>query len=1083
MSSQNIDPNDCDPYEDLVAQCLEEYWDRIEAGETVIEPSALESAAPANVQERIRRAKKCIGVLAMLPPLSGQASHSSENLSGNPRLARPHGREKAIGRFRILEELGMGGFGIVYRAWDPRTDREVALKIPRLETLASVELEQRFAQEARAAAKLDHPNIVTVLEAGSVGMLPYIATTYHSGITLATWLRENHKPIAAKTAAAFARQLALGMAHAHERKVLHRDIKPSNILLVPPAGQDAATLDLGSVTPKLMDFGLAKLSDSVRDMTQTGAMLGTVRYMSPEQAAGRAQQLGPASDVYGLGAVLYELLAGEPPFTADTDLEVLRKLETQEPEGFSGNRRHVPIELETICLKCLEKDPARRYASAQGLADDLDRFLRSVPIAARPATTGDRLLKWRRRNPQLATFIGIASAALIGFVIFLVWSNEKLSTALAVSSEYVYVSDMRLAQEAWENSMAAEAKTLLAKYIPKRGENDLRRFEWHNLWNSMHDASEVVATQPSPVWSLAASPDQKWFATGDRAGVVRLWPLNSTKPTRSSRELRGHGPGDIDVVAFTPDGRQLASAGDDGTVRLWSVETGQPLKVLAEHTDWVGALAISPDGSLLASGAGDGRVLLWDLAEGKLRAELYTHRGPVRWIVFHPRRPLLVSACETGEVRIWDYLANQPPPEAPDGLSQSPLDPTWRNALFDTDGNQLWAPNKSRIVRWDFSANANWQVIGQEYETDQHILALAMLSRRHWFATAHDYDFNIALRPYHEPFRIERLLRGHTDKVRCLVGLPSGDTLLSGSEDGTVRRWRIGLNDSAVRKVPLSDEADAIAWSPTDRAVLIGLRKGGLAIVPDVDKPVLTWLHSTLDHVNAVAWSFAGDRAYATDAKGRLCCFDVSSGDRIAEFDAGEEIHHLATQPSEPSLAYAKKLDVVLADAATGGERWRFHHPLAITLLGFLNRHELITGCDDGVVRCFDTETGEVKRQTSKQRHAVQWVDVSADNRSLATASWEKTIRVFDAHTFAERYRISQPGRADRVFFVDNDRRLLSVTNDQILVIDPTTGQRVLKLPQFFQDGPARANRAGSVLAAPIGDELMLWRLQDSTQH
>ena len=501
----------------------------------------------------------------------------------------------------------------------------MALKIPRIETLASVELEQRFAQEARAAAKLDHPNIVTVLEAGSVGMLPYIATTYYSGITLAAWLKENREPIAAKTAAAFVRQLALGIAHAHERRVLHRDIKPSNILLVPPAGQDAATLDLGSVTPKLMDFGLAKLADSVRDMTQTGAMLGTVRYMSPEQAAGRAQQLGPASDVYGLGAVLYELLAGEPPFTADTDLEVLRKLETQEPEGFSRNRKQVPIELETICLKCLEKEPARRYASAQGLADDLDRFLRGLPIEARPASTGERLLKWRRRNPQLATFIGIASAALIGFVIFLVWSNEKLSTALAVSSEYVYVSDMRLAQEAWENSMAAEAKALLAKYIPKRGESDLRRFEWHYLWNSMHDASEVVATQPSPVWSLAAAADQKWFATGDRAGVVRLWRLGSNG---SLRELRGHGPGDIDVVAFTPDGRQLASAGNDGTVRLWSVETGQPLKVLAGHTDWVGALAISPDGSLLASGAGDGRVLLWDLAEGKLRRNCTPTPGP-----------------------------------------------------------------------------------------------------------------------------------------------------------------------------------------------------------------------------------------------------------------------------------------------------------------------------------------------------------------------------------------------------------------------------------------------------------------------
>lgn len=313
MGLPGSDQANPDPYEDLVAECLDEYLARIEAGETVVEMSRLEASAPPQVQERIRRAKEGVGLIESLALQSRPAGDANRMPARRRRAAGKISRKKRISRFQILEELGVGGFGIVYRAWDPRTDRVVALKIPRIETLASTELQQRFEQEARAAAKLDHPNIVSVLEAGTAGMLPYIASTYYPGITLAAWLRDHREPIEPRFVAAFIRMLAAALAHAHDRGVLHRDIKPSNILLVAMGGKPVGEIALNEATPKLMDFGLAKLADAGRDMTTSGALLGTIRYMPPEQAAGRTKQIGPAADVYSLGTVLYELLAGEPP--------------------------------------------------------------------------------------------------------------------------------------------------------------------------------------------------------------------------------------------------------------------------------------------------------------------------------------------------------------------------------------------------------------------------------------------------------------------------------------------------------------------------------------------------------------------------------------------------------------------------------------------------------------------------------------------------------------------------------------------------------------------------------------------------
>jgi serine/threonine-protein kinase len=295
-----------------------------------------------------------------------------------PAPALPAGPPQVEG-FEILGTLGAGGMGVVYRARQASLDRLVALKVIRAGAYANREELSRFRREAEAIARLQHPNIVQVYEVGEHQGLPCLALEYVGGGSLAERLRG--APLPPRQAAELALVLARAVQHAHERGVLHRDLKPANVLLTPDG------------TPKLTDFGLAKRLDVDAGETRTGAVLGTPSYMAPEQAAGKTHEVGPAADVYALGAILYECLTGRPPFQGATMLETLEQVRAHDPVSPAALRPGVPRDLEVICLKCLEKEPRHRYPSAAALANDVQRFLDGEPISARSLTLLDRLAR------------------------------------------------------------------------------------------------------------------------------------------------------------------------------------------------------------------------------------------------------------------------------------------------------------------------------------------------------------------------------------------------------------------------------------------------------------------------------------------------------------------------------------------------------------------------------------------------------------------------------------------------------------------------------------------------------------------
>jgi serine/threonine protein kinase len=400
---------------------------------------------PRAEEALVRRLKQAPTRLApdAPPPAAGPAGGSPRAVVHGPGAV---GEPPAVPGYEILGELGRGGMGVVYKARQLGLGRTVALKMVLTGTQAGAKSLARFRAEAAAVARLQHPNIVQIYDVGEAGGRPYLVLEFVAGGSLAQHLQRKPQPV--RPAAQMIETLARAAHAAHASGVIHRDLKPANILLrgpgvrAPGGGEtislapDASPLISSCLTPKITDFGLAKCASrdgeapDLRGATVTGELLGTPNYMAPEQAMVPRQPVGPAADVYALGAILYELLTGRPPFTGETPLATVLQVLHNEPVPVTSLRPNVPRDLETICLKCLRKDPRKRYGSALELAEDVRRLLRGEPIRARPATAAERLWRWVRRHPLPA---GLLAAGLLAPAVALV-ALSLLSARLVRSS-------------------------------------------------------------------------------------------------------------------------------------------------------------------------------------------------------------------------------------------------------------------------------------------------------------------------------------------------------------------------------------------------------------------------------------------------------------------------------------------------------------------------------------------------------------------------------------------------------------------------------------------------------------------------
>ncbi len=585
-----------------------------------------------------------------------------------------------FGRFEVRSELGRGAYGVVFLAYDPRLRRQVALKLPRPEVMVTAEMRARFEREARAAAVLDHPNLVPVFDAGEEGSISFIASAYCPGMTLSEWLKAREEPVPPRLAARIVAALAGAIAHAHVRGVLHRDLKPGNIILEPLPGDIKAApgSDGMNFIPKVTDFGLARmnvLGAEATAATQSGEILGTPSYMSPEQADGRTGAIGPATDVYGLGAILYALLVGRPPFQSASPLDTMLLLRTQEPIAPSRLRPRLPRDLETVCLKCLDKRPQKRYGSALALEEDLHNYLAGKPVVARRVGSATRLALWCRRQPVLASTIAAAVLVIVAVSSLGFWrvvherdrfrterDRAEATLVRALLGEARGLIQTR--ETSWRFTAIEKLRqaTQLAGPAQDRTEQRELAIESFGADVPCFRLEKTWTGHTGAVLGTAFSPDGQSVASGSRDGTIRVWSIGEDTP----RLVLKGSEKDVTGVAFHPGGAWLAASTADGSVRVWKIggsAVGGPPLFAVKDQEPIHSVLFSPDGAWLAAGGDKGflRMVPFDAAAADPVARaaekgriLTGHGGRVSDLAFSFSGKHFASASADTQVRLWD---------------------------------------------------------------------------------------------------------------------------------------------------------------------------------------------------------------------------------------------------------------------------------------------------------------------------------------------------------------------------------------------------------------------------------------------
>ena len=705
--------------------------------------------------------------------------------------------------YEILGEIGRGGMGVVYQARHIQLNRVVALKMILAGGHAGEADLARFKTEAEAVARLQHPNIVQIFEVGEHGGLPFLALEFCGGGSLDRKL--NGTPLPPKEAAALVEKLARATHAAHDKGVVHRDLKPANVLLT----EDG--------TPKITDFGLAKKLDADAGQTRTGAVIGTPSYMAPEQAGGKSKEIGPAADLYALGAILYECLTGRPPFRAATILETLEQAIADEPVAPRQLQPQTPRDLEIICLKCLEKEPRRRYASGEALADDLRRFLDGQPITARPTPAWERAVKWARRRPAVAALsAAVALAVVVGFAL-VTWqwlradgewrrAEDKAqiaqkATALAEQRKGEADAARRRAEEGQAHLALAEGQSLCERGEVARGLLWLARaleLADHEGagpldgpirvgladWVGQLSRPRVAFKTTESVRDLAFSPDGKTLLAASQ-GQVSFWDAASGREAGPSLLHKTFGvlPRRIFSATFSPDGTKILTGSTDTYARLWSAATRQETAApLAHPNSDVWRVVFTPDGKRAATACGDGAARLWDLTTGKMIGEPLTHgSGEMFHMALSPDGGELFTVTRDRLVKRWRVPSGEPikpPLELASRVTMLLVHPRDGRVVTGTLEGELrvWIPDGRGGYRPTELPPPGAAVGPGAFSPDGRLLVVGTSAG---LVRLYDAD---SLLPVGPTFR-------HDDEVGALAFSPDGAALAIGEQDGTIRLW------------------------------------------------------------------------------------------------------------------------------------------------------------------------------------------------------------------------------------------------------------------------------------------------------
>jgi WD40 repeat protein len=924
---------------------------------------------------------------------------------------------RSFGRFELRERLGGGGQGEIFLAHQDSPRCDVALKLIRAGQFASADEVRRFRDEADAVAALHHPNIVTIHEFGQHDGWWYFSMRLMTGGSLAD--RLDRCPEDPRASARLVATIARAVQHVHQRRVVHRDLKPSNVLFDEEG------------RPYISDFGLARrlTTGEGTTVTATGGPAGTVPYMAPEVASCRSDAVTTAIDVYGLGAILYATLTGRAPFKGKSVVEVLRLVCEDDPKPPRALNPLVDRDLETICLTCLDKDRNKRYASAEALAEDLERWLAGEPVKVRPPGTAEKAFKWVRRHPALA--IASASAMVIGVLGFAFILREwqaarrasELATAIAeekskAASELAVAAKLAAA-DAYFNEIGTVLLMLTARDVGAAVEKlnqcapYLRGWEWDYLMACRYRRAPL-SLRPEEVYDgagsngVAFSFDGRYLASASNDKQVKLWDLSTTSPSPLPA-LSGHTD-IVRSVAFSPRDHLLATASWDATIRIWDIDTATCLHEVPAHSKYAIGVAFSPDGATLASSGSDGAVRLWDVATGKQKSELGAHARQAMCVAFSHDGKYLASASDDGGLWLWDLA-------------------TGERTEFPSVGCSI----RSLAFRFDDA-----RIVGAGMDRALHVWDVA--------------ERGESVPPF----------RGHNGNVRCAAFSPDGTRIVSVGSDRAVRLWEAATGREVLALRGHKDTVRGVAFSPDGKRIASSDDEGCVLIWDSTPTGAQWEALNVVQLEEGVRFgAFSQDGAWLATASFRD---EVSI--HVRDVVSGRELLTLPGQPgSNHDVAFSPDR-VLLASAGDRGTfqvwdlpnhkpiPWKDPDPRApdtvACCVAFSPADDrLVVAWDDSIISVYDRDGTGAFRATfdfEVNQGAPQTLRFSEDGRYLASGGEDGSIRVFDL----KEKRLGAWG------FEGHDRHVASLA--------------------FSPDG-------GTLASASFDGTVRLWDVQTGLQH
>jgi WD40 repeat protein len=977
-----------------------------------------------------------------------------------------------VGDYELLEPIARGGMGIVYRARQTSLGRIVAVKMILAGQFASPEARARFRAEASAAAKLQHPNIVAIHEIGEHDGQPYFSMELVEGATLADLVRDG--PLPAERAAGYAQAIALAVHHAHTQGILHRDLKPSNVLL------DAFD------QPRVTDFGLARQLGEASDLTESGQMLGSPSFVAPEQARGDRGRIGPRSDVYSLGAILYHLLTARPPFQGDTIQAVIRQVENNEPVAPRRLNPGVPADLETVALKCLEKEPARRYSSAQELADDLGRFLAGEAVRARPISPPGRAWRWCHRRPAVAGLLATVLVVVVAGFTGVLWQWRRAESHVRSESvergraeHALGLLELQRAEDLLQSDRAADALACLAAILRK------------------HPTNDAVATR------IAAVLSQRSFA------------LPAHRPLEPRSESK---PAELLSMEFSPDGKRMVTVSADFTAQVWDVVSGRPLAGPLRHTDHIVSAYFSPDGERVVTASFDKTARVWNVITGEAVTPALAHGDVVARARFSPDGRKVITASVDGTARVW--AADDGRPLFPPILHGSRV----VSAQFSDDGRRiLTASLRDGLI---LVSDANSGQIEHRLHLGGRVNSASFSPDGERIAIIHSNQW-VSIRQLPDGREIARV--HHRSLVNVAVFSPDGELLATVGEDRRALLWdgRTGElfaelpgHQTSVQFAEFSQDGlrlqtremsnRACVWDVlTGRRIGEPIRASGprfissfrpdgqTVAVPTMRGDVEFWTAAAgqarplkLAQTNAVSaarLSPDGRRIVTGAGDGWVTLWNAGTGARETAFKHDAAISAMDLSPDGTRVLCAFADGTVCVRNLVNGEQRIVRPGRGVTQVEFspdgswfmtVTSEEVVTWATGSGARRFPGsirhEAGAIGRAIKGIWHAA----ISPDGQLIGTASGQYNARLWDAATGQPRSPdLSHRRDVRQISFRPDGRQVVTASIDHTAVIwSVPAGERLVEFEHGGQLGSARFSPDGQrIVTASFDNTARVW--------